>query len=58
MALQSVERTPQQAGIYRGVDAFRPSESEPSACGPRSKAGKRKIDKKAAGKHQDIELRH
>ena len=58
MLLQSIKRTPQQPGIYLAVDTFRPSECEPSACGPRSKAGKRKIDKKTTGKYQDIELQH
>ena len=57
MSLQSIERTPQQTGIYPAVDAFCPSESEASR-GPRSKAGKRKIDKNTAGKHQDSELQH
>ena len=61
MLLQSIERTPQQTGIYPAVDTFRPScpsERELSYRGPRSKAGKRKIDKKTAGKYQDIELQH
>ena len=58
MLLQSIERTPQQTGIYLALDTFWPSECEPSSCGSRSKAGKRKIDKKTAGKYQDIELQH
>jgi hypothetical protein len=57
MLLQSVERTPQQTGIYL-VDTLWPSESKRSSRGPRSKAGKSKIDKKAAGKYQDRELQH
>jgi hypothetical protein len=58
MLLQSIERTPQQTGIYLAGDTFCPSECEPSSRGSRSKAGKRKIDKKTAGKYQDIELQH
>src|ERR1700688_505873 len=58
MLLQSIERTPQQTGIYLAPDTFRPSECEPSSRGPGSKAGKREIDKKTAGKYQDIELQH
>ena len=57
MLLQSIERTPQQTGIDLAVDNFCPSESEPDSRGPRSKAGKRKIDKKTAGKYQDDKLR-
>jgi len=57
MVLQRIERTPQQTGIYL-IDTFCPSECEPSSSGPGSKAGKRKIDKKTAGKYQDIELQH
>ena len=57
MALQRIECTPQQTGIYL-IDTFCPSECEPSSSGPGSKAGKRKIDKKTAGKYQDIELQH
>ena len=45
MLLQSIERTPQQTGSDLTVDAFCSSESEPSSCRPRSKAGKSKIDK-------------
>jgi hypothetical protein len=56
MSLQSIERAPQQTGIYLAVDTFCPSECEPGSRGPRSKAGKRKVDKKTAGKYQDIEL--
>jgi hypothetical protein len=56
MLLESIERTPQQTGIYLAVDTFCPPESERSSRGSRSKAGKRKIDKKTAGKYQDIEL--
>ena len=48
MLLQSIERTPQQTGSDLTVDAFCPSESEPSSCRPRSKTGKSKIDKKAS----------
>ena len=58
MLLQSIERTPQQTGIYLAGDTFCPSECEPGSRGPRSKAGNRKIDKKTAGKYQDIELQH
>jgi hypothetical protein len=58
MLLQSIERTPQQTGIYLVVDTFCPSECEPSSRGPGSKAGKRKIDKKTAGNYQDIEFQH
>ena len=57
MLLQSIERTPQQTGIYLAGDTFCPSECEPSSRGPGSKAGKREIDKKTAGKYQDIQLR-
>ncbi len=56
MLLQSIERTPQQPGIYLAVDTVCSSECEPGSSGPKSKAGKRKIDKKTAGKYQDIEL--
>jgi hypothetical protein len=56
MLLQSIERAPQQTGSDLTVDAFCSSESEPSSCRPRSKAGKSKIDKKASRKYQDIEL--
>ena len=56
--LQSIERTPQQTAIYLAVDTFCPSESEPGSRGPRGEAGKRKFDKKTAGKYQDIELQH
>jgi hypothetical protein len=55
MALQSVERTPQQTGIYP-LDSLRTPESDSGPCGPGSKAGKRKIDKKATGKYQDEQL--
>jgi len=58
MLLQSIERTPQQPGIYLTGGTICPAECEPSSCGSRSKAGKRKIDKKTAGKYQDIELQH
>jgi hypothetical protein len=57
VSLQRIERTPQQTGSYLAVDTFCSSKSEPSACRPTSKAGKRKIDKKTAGNYQDIELR-
>jgi hypothetical protein len=57
VSLQRIERTPQQTGSYLAVGAFCSSKSEPSACRPTSKAGKRKIDKKTAGNYQDIELR-
>jgi hypothetical protein len=33
------------------------SESEPGSCRARSEAGKRKMEKKTAGKYQDVELR-
>jgi hypothetical protein len=58
MLLQRIERTPQQTGIYPVVDTFCPSECEPGSRGSASNAGKRKIDKKTAGKYQDIELQH
>jgi hypothetical protein len=48
MLLQRIERTPQQTGIYLAFDTFCPSECEPGSRGPRSNAGKRKIDKKTA----------
>jgi hypothetical protein len=57
MSLQRIERTPKQTGIDLAVDAFCSPESEPGSRGSRSKAGKRKIDKKTAGKYQDVELR-
>jgi hypothetical protein len=57
MLLQSIERTPMQTGIDIAVDIFRSSKSELCSRGSRSKAGKRKIEKKTAGKYQDIELR-
>src|SRR5882757_3662887 len=58
MLLQSIERTPQQTGIYLAVDTFCGSACEPGSRGPRSKAGKSKIDKKTTRKYQDIELQH
>jgi len=58
MLLQSIERSPQQTRIYLAVDTFCPSASEPSSRGPGSKAGKRKIDKKATRMYQDMELQH
>jgi hypothetical protein len=58
MLLQGIERTPQQPGIYLAVDTFCPSECGPSSREPKSKAGKRKIDKKTAGMNQDMELQH
>src|ERR1700722_15810712 len=58
MLFQCLERTPQQTGVYLTPDTICPSECEPSSRGPRSKAGKSKIDKKTAGKYQDIELQH
>jgi hypothetical protein len=57
MSLQSIERTPQQTGIYGAIGTFCPPDSEPGSRGRRSNAGKRKIDKKTAGKYQDIKLR-
>ena len=57
MLLQSIERTPKQTGIYLAIDTVCSSECEPGSGGSRSKAGKRKIDKKTAGKYQDIKLR-
>jgi hypothetical protein len=56
--LQSIERTPQQTGIYLAADTFCPSARERGSRRPRSKGGNRKIDKKTAGKYQDIELQH
>ena len=56
MLLQGIERTPKQTGSDLTVDTVRSSEREPCSRGSRSKAGKRKIDKKTAGKYQDIEL--
>jgi hypothetical protein len=58
MSLQSIERTPQQAGIYLAIDTFWPPKREPGSRGPRSKAGKRKIDKKTTGNYQDHTLQH
>ena len=58
MLRQSIERTPQQTRIYSAVDTFWPSERDPSSHGPRSNAGKRKIDEKTAGNYQDEGLRH
>jgi hypothetical protein len=58
MLLQSIERTPQQTGIYPAVGTLCPTECEPGARRRRSKAGKRKIDKKTTGKYQDMELQH
>lgn len=55
MALQSVERTAQQIGIHP-LDSFRSSGSDSGPCGPGSKAGKRKIDKKTTRNYQDEEL--
>jgi hypothetical protein len=54
--LQSIERAPQQTGSDLTAVAFCSSESEPSSRRPTSEAGKRKIDKKAARKYQDIDL--
>jgi len=56
VALQSVERAAQQIGIYP-LGALRSRKSESGARGPGSHAGKRKMDKKTAGKYQDEELR-
>jgi hypothetical protein len=56
MLLQSVERTPMQTGIDSTVDRVCASESKLCSRRPRGKARKRKIDKKAAGNHQDTEL--
>ena len=58
MLLQSIERTPQQTGIYLAGDTFCPSECEPGSRRPRSKAGERKVDEKTAGKYQDMELQY
>jgi hypothetical protein len=57
MSLQRIECTPQQTGSDLAVGTAGLSESEPGSCGARSKAGKRKIAKKTAGKYQDVELR-
>src|SRR5580658_5600110 len=57
MLLQSGERAPQQTGGDLAAVAFCSSKSKPSSSRPTSKAGKRKIDKKAARKYQDIDLR-
>jgi hypothetical protein len=56
MLLQGIERTPQQTGSDLTIDTVCSSEREPCSRGSGSKAGKRKIDKKTAGKYQDIEL--
>jgi hypothetical protein len=56
MVLQGLKRTPKQTGSDLTIDTVCPSEREPCSRGSRSKAGKRKIDKKTAGKYQDIEL--
>jgi len=56
--LQSIECTPQQTLVYLGVDTFCPSECQSGSRGPSREAGKRKIDKKTAGKYQDKELQY
>jgi hypothetical protein len=56
VSLQRIKRTTKQMRIDPTVDAVRSSESEPASRGNSSKACKSKIDKKAAGKYQDIEL--
>jgi hypothetical protein len=57
MSLKRIERTPQQTGSDLAVGTVCLCESESGSCGPRSQAGKRKIDKPTAGKYQDVELR-
>jgi hypothetical protein len=57
MSIQRIERAPQQTGSDLAVGTVCSSEGELGSCGPRSKAGKRKIDKKTAGKYQNAELR-
>jgi hypothetical protein len=56
MAIQRIERAPQQARVYLPVDNRRPPEREFGSCGPRSNRGNGKIDKKATRKYQDGEL--
>jgi hypothetical protein len=58
VSLQRIERTSKQTRGYLAVDTVCSSEGEPSAGGPRSEAGNRKIDKKTAGNYQDIKLQH
>lgn len=57
VSIQSIQRAPQQTGLYLPVGSHRPPEREPGACGRRSHPGNGKIDKKAARKYQDVELR-
>lgn len=57
MLLQSIERTPQQAGIDPSIEILCSSESQPGSGGSGRKGANGKIDKKTAGKYQDIELR-
>lgn len=56
MLLQSSERSTKQTAIDFTADAFNSTEGERCSRGPRSKTGKRKIDKKTTGNCQDIEL--
>jgi hypothetical protein len=56
VSLERIQRASEQTRRYLAVDTRCSSEREPGACGPGSKAGKRKIDKKTAGNYQDIEL--
>ena len=57
MSIQRIERAPQKTGSDLAVGTVCSSESETGSCGPRRKADKRKIEKKTAGKYQDVELR-
>jgi hypothetical protein len=56
VSVQRIERTSKQSGSYLVVDTFCTSESDSGSCGLTSKAGNRKIDKKASRNQQDIEL--
>jgi hypothetical protein len=58
VSLQGIKRTREQTRIDLPVDTVRAPESEPSPRGNRREAGKREIDKKAAGNDQDDELQH
>jgi len=54
MSLQSIERTPKQAGRYLAVDSFCFPASSPCSCRPRSQAGKSEPDEKATGNGQGV----
>jgi hypothetical protein len=54
MSLQSIERTPKQAGSHLAVDTFWSSDRDPSSCRPTSKSGKSKSEEKTTRKYQDV----